>query len=82
MLQLPRKLWPTAFAAILAGCQSDIPTAVPESTVGQITAQNTVQVSPRRHRTFDDEMASLADELPGFAGLIIDSTGRLIVRHE
>lgn len=37
-------------------------------------------VPPTAVWTFDDEMAATADRLPGFAGLYLDSSSRLVVR--
>ncbi len=76
MLRLSHKPWPIAFIAIVASCQPDAPTAPPDLKLDQTN----IQVGVARHRNFDDQLASLADELPGFGGLFFDSTGRLILR--
>ena len=76
MPRLSHKHWPIAFITIVASCQRDAPTAAPDPQL----EQTNIQVDLARHRNFDDQLASLAAELPGFGGLFFDSTGRLILR--
>ncbi len=76
-MRLPQRLWAIVSIATIAGCQGDAPTA---GTNPDLTLLPVVRVDAQQHRNFDDRLAMLAEELPGFGGLFFDSTGQLIIR--
>lgn len=69
------QLGPVVFVGLAIACQGDKPVG-PEGppsfskAVGQAL----------RHLTYDDRMAALADELPGFGGIYFDENGQLVVQ--
>lgn len=60
-------------------CTDDVPTAAPSAAAAASRATLEHQAHPSTHRTIDDEFAALVDEIPGFGGLFVDSTGALNV---
>lgn len=65
----------TAVACALVAC-ADSPVVEPGGDRPLMSAQ-----APTRGRLdFDDEMAAIADEVPGFAGMYLDASGNTIVQ--
>lgn len=60
---------------MLWGCQTDDPVVGPQPQ----PALNSTEVAYRNQQTYDDRMAELADELPGFGGLYLDENQRLVI---
>ncbi len=71
-----------ALVGTLIACSPDVGTTTPaasrsQSAISKIQGKQTM-VAPR---TFDDEMESINSRAPGFAGVLLDSTGRLVVLY-
>lgn len=73
---------PLAIGSLLilaVACTDELPTSAPAMTGPAARAALQPQAQPGTYRTIDDEFADLVDEIPGFGGLFVDSTGALNV---
>lgn len=69
-----------SYALVCVGCSSDLPSSAVARSPGSLTVADIAPSSPNESWTTDDESARVArEEVPGFAGHILDAEGNSVV---